>query len=100
MSMVTPIAHHGTPTVSHGVAYDFMARCGPAATATALHSNPTECHGNPHGTPMSTAPKLSDATGGTTATPAATATALHGHPTGCHSDPHGTPMFTAPISWG
>ena len=28
----------------------------PVATATALHDNPTECHGNPHGTPMFTAP--------------------------------------------
>ena len=30
----------------------------PAATATALHGNPTECHGNPHGTPMLTATRL------------------------------------------
>ena len=30
----------------------------PAAAATALHGNPTECHDNPHGTPMFTAPRL------------------------------------------
>ena len=30
----------------------------PAATATALHGNPTECHGNPNGTPKFTAPRL------------------------------------------
>ena len=29
-----------------------------AATATALHGDPTACHGNPHGTPMSTAPRV------------------------------------------
>ena len=28
----------------------------PLATATALHGDPTACHGNPQGTPMPTAP--------------------------------------------
>ena len=30
----------------------------PVATATALHGNPTECHGNPGGTLMFTVPRL------------------------------------------
>ena len=60
MAMVTPMAYHGIPTTPHGVAQNFMARraATPSATSTALHGNPTESHGNPHVTPMFTAPRL------------------------------------------
>ena len=30
----------------------------PAATTTALHGDPTACHGTPHGRPMFTAPRV------------------------------------------
>ena len=35
----------------------------PAATATALHGNPTECYGDPYGTPMFTVPRLGSGLG-------------------------------------
>ena len=35
-----------------------LVKATPAATATALHGDPTECHGNPYGTPMFMAPRL------------------------------------------
>ena len=68
--MMPPIAHYVISTVSLRVALDSMGRRGrcrgmpsvvpyisaPAATATALHDNPTACHGNPRGPPMFTAP--------------------------------------------
>ena len=71
MAMVPPMAYHGNATVSHCVAQDFIACRGGmpwhatggtmatlAITATALHRNPTEWHGNPHGTPIITAPSF------------------------------------------
>ena len=51
------LGFHGTPWgVSWHATGDTMVT--PAATATALNGTPTECHGNPHGTQMFTAPRL------------------------------------------
>ena len=65
---------HGKPWHPHGIPWRDIGFYGtpwglpghamggtmapPAATTTALHGNPTECHVNPRGTPMSTAPRL------------------------------------------
>ena len=56
------IVLHGTPW---GVLWHATGgtMATPVATATALHGSPTECNGNPHGTPMFTAPRLGSGLG-------------------------------------
>ena len=51
------LGFRGTPW---GVPWHAMCctMAAPAATTTALHGNPTACQGNPHGTPMPTAPRV------------------------------------------